>query len=253
MRIVDLREQIQRKTGNLYDTYFTRRISIYVTMAAFALGISANAISALNWFVAIIACLLIGTKTGTWLYIGIACVHLHAVLDSVDGELARLRQRFTIQGLFLEDLCAFTMINGMFLAIGAYVARTQWALWPVVLAVAVVAFGRNAMQVGRRAIIASIASKRKPPMRSAAGPQTLLGLRAFFENTVLHFTNMWVVCTTLIVVEQFTHPRLVMYVYLFFASAVLLKELAVIATYTITDELERQVADLREQARDDST
>lgn len=256
--IADLRERVQRRTSNLYDTWFTRRVSIYVTALLSPLGISANTVSALNCLVAIAACALIGLGRGWQVFVGIGLVHLFAVLDSVDGELARLRQRFSMQGLFLEDLAAYTMINGMFLAVAGYVFQTLDLVWPLLIAVATVAFGRNAMQVSRRAILKSVATRRPIATEvlnrtSDVRPRPATSkLRAFVEHHLLHYTNVWITLTTLIVVEQLAELqeyRLVLIAACFYMCAVLLKEAAVIATYLFTESLEKQVLDVYERAR----
>ncbi len=252
-RIAKLRALVQRKTGNVYDTLFTRRVSIYMTAVLYPLGVSANAVSGFSCLVAIAACGLIGCGQGWQVFAGIACVHLFAVLDSVDGELARLRQTFTLKGLFLEDLCAFTMINGMFLALGGYLVRTQATVWPLAVAVVTVAFGRNAMQVARRAVLGSIASRRRGrAKRSVAAGAQKSRVRNFVENVLLHFTNMWIITTSLILVEELGgvhHLHLVLFAFCFFAVVVLLKELAVVATFLLTDSLDQQLLEVYEQAR----
>jgi phosphatidylglycerophosphate synthase len=249
-RIADLRARAQRKTGNLYDTWFTRRVSIYITAGLYVLGISANTVSAINCVAGIAACALIGLGDGPLLILGVGLVHLFAVLDSVDGELARLRQTFTIRGLFLEDLAAYTMINGMFLAVGGYLLRTQHVVWPLLGAVAVVAFGRNAMQVARRAILKSIATRR-PVVAPPAGSRSSSAMRTFVEKSLLHYTNVWLVMTTAILVEELGglhRTRIVLYVSSAYAILVGLKELAVIATYARGDSLERQLLEVYRDA-----
>lgn len=251
-RIADLRVRAQRHTRNVYDELFTRRVSIYITAVLYPLGVSANAVSGFSCLVAVAACTLIGVGHGWQVLLGVAGVHLFAVLDSVDGELARLHQRFTIKGLFLEDLCAFTMINGMFLALGGYLVRTTGAVWPLALCVLTVAFGRNAMQVARRAVLASVAGKRRieGTLRPAA-PRS--GLRYVVENILLHFTNMWIITTSLVLVEELGglhHLHLVEIALCFFCGIVLLKELAVVATFLVSDSLEQQVLEVYEQAKE---
>lgn len=257
-RIAELRRQAQRRTSNVYDTWFTRRVSIYITAVLYPFGVSANAVSGFSWFVTLASCAMIGLGAGWQVYAGVAGVHLFAVLDSVDGELARLRKTFSLKGLFLEDLCAFTMINGMFLALGGYLARTTGELWPLALAVVTVAFGRNAMQVARRAVLKSVATRR-PVVAEASrsgeivrAPAVLASVRGFVEHHLLHFTNMWIITTTLILIEEvggYHHVHLVLYAFCFFAAAVLLKELAAIATFVFTGALERQCLDVYESAR----
>ncbi len=252
--ITELRARAQRRTSNVYDTLFTRRVSIYITALLAPLGVSANAVSGVNVLVGTAACALIALAEPPWLYVGIALVHLFAVLDSVDGELARLRERYTLQGLYLEDLAAYTMINGMFLAVGCYVHRTQDVMWPLVLAVLIAAFGRNAMQVARRALLKSIMTRRpiRAEVAAIAGASSPSRLREFVEKQLLHYTNVWLVLTTLILVEQlggFQERRLVLLALTGYLVLVALKELAVIATHVRTAALDRELHQIYERTR----
>lgn len=251
-RISELRQTAQRRTTNIYDTLFTRRVSIYVTLVLGSLGVSANAVSAANVLVAIGACCLIGLGSGWQLLLGVGLVHLFAVLDSVDGELARLRRRFTLQGLFLEDLAAYTMIPGFFLAIGAYLQNSRGLTWPLVAVVAVIAVGRNGMQVARRAMLKSIATRRPVTMRTVTGEaREASSARRFVEKQLLHYTNIWVVLSTLVVIEVVAEPKtpLVLYALVTYLALVMLKEAAVIAVYAATDALDRELLGIYERAR----
>lgn len=248
--IAELRRRAQRSTSNLYDTLFTRRVSIYLTALLYPLAVSANIVSAVNILVAFTACLLIGFGSGGCLIAGVLLMHLFAVLDSVDGELARLRQTFSLQGLFLEDLAAFTMINGMFLAVGGYVSRTLHVAWPIALAVIVVAFGRNAMQVARRALLKSIATRRpiSPDLAKEPGGGKS-GLVLFVEKSLLNYTNVWVVLTSAILVEVIGgYGGIVVVPFAAYAILVLFKELAVVATYTATRRLDRELVGIYRNA-----
>ncbi len=255
--IADLRRRAQRSTSNFYDTLFTRRVSIYLTAALHPLGVSANTVSALNCVVAVAACAGIGLGTGWQVMLGVALVHLFAVLDSVDGELARLTQRYSLAGLFLEDLAAYTMINGVWLALGAYLSRTTATTWPLVVAVAIVAFGRNAMQVARRAILKSVATRRPIDPAFAAslarrGAPRSARIRTFVEKHLLHYTNVWVVTTTLIVVEQLGGSggrSLVLPAFVAYAGLVTVKELVAITLLVCGDGLDRQLVDVYAKAQ----
>jgi phosphatidylglycerophosphate synthase len=255
MTIAELRQRAQRRTSNTYDTLFTRRVSIYITAVLYPLGVTANAVSAVNNLVAVAACALIAFGQARWhILAGIGLVHLYAVLDSVDGELARLRRVFTIKGLFLEDLSAFTMINGFWLAIGWFLHRATGDTWPVWLAVVVVAFGRNAMGAARRAINKWFESHRAVPAaadRGAGGDSALGGVRKLVEEHLLHYTNIWIALTTLTAIALYrpvTMLPVVGYVFAFYISAVLAKELAAIAVLARTGELARQASELANHA-----
>lgn len=193
-RIADLRGQVQRRTANVYDTLFTRRLSIYLTVLCARLGMTPNQVSALGAVTGAAACLLMAVGSPAAVLVGVGLLHLYAILDSVDGELARLRQRFTLTGLFLEDLSAYAMINAFNLAIGWRLYAQFDLMWPVVSAVAVAAFGRNVMPVARRAMLKSMLTRR-PHAHAAAmeSPAPQSRLREFIQENVFHTTNQWVV------------------------------------------------------------
>ena len=88
-RIAELRKTVQRKTDNIYDTLFTRRVSVYLTAALASTGITANQVSVIGAVVGLGACAFIAFGSPALQLGGVALLHLYAVLDSVDGELAR--------------------------------------------------------------------------------------------------------------------------------------------------------------------
>lgn len=256
--IADLRARAQRRTSNLYDTYFTRRVSIYVTAVLAPLGVSANTVSAIGCLVAIAACTLLALGDGATLLLGVGLVHLVAVLDSVDGELARLRRTFTLRGLFLEDLCAFTMLNGFAIAVGAYLSRQSGSWVPLALGVGIAAFGRNALQVARRAWLKSIATAR--PLTDAqlallaevpgeAAPRRLDRARALGQ-AITFPTNLWVLLSTAMAIEQLVvlPVRLVWPLAAAVAGLLVAKELATIWVYATTDELDRELVRIYQHA-----
>jgi hypothetical protein len=242
-RIAELRKQVQRKTSNLYDTLFTRRVSIYLTAALAPTGVTANQVSAVAAAVGLGACGLIAFGTPALQLGGVALIHLYAVLDSVDGELARLRRTFTLRGLFIEDLSAYAMINGFNLAVAWYLRRTGAGDWPLVAAVALAAFGRNAMPVARRVILNALAAGR-PPRVAPPAPRPPGRLRVLVEEQLLYQTNLWVVISTLIVVEIVAGRAAgVLPVFAFAVGGLLLKEAAVIVHLVRGDALEHRLAE----------
>ncbi len=241
-RIRELRSRAQRKTSSLYDSFFTRRVSIYVTALLFPLGVAPNAVSLLNAVLGLAAWALIGLNVLP--LAGVLLIHVYAVLDSVDGELARLTRRFSLKGLFLEDHSAYLMINGYWLAIGFYLWRTTGAIWLLLACVALVAFGRQAMPASRRALIKSIETGR--PLdgeggQVAAAPTGLAGLTRFVFIDVLHPTNMWVVTTSVLAIELLwigSHIGLLAVTSAYLALSAV-KELAILFRFVTTDSLDR--------------
>jgi hypothetical protein len=250
-RIRELRSRAQRKTGNLYDSLFTRRVSIYVTSLLYPLGVTPNAVSLINTALGLAAWALIGLDVLP--LAGVLLIHVYAVLDSVDGELARLTRRFSLKGLFLEDHSAYLMISGYWLAIGLYLWRTTGTLWFLMASVALVTFARHAMPAARRALIKSIETGRPLDGEGSdlpAAPAELAGLARFVFIDVLHPTNVWVVTTSVLAIERLwvgSHIGLLAVASAYLALSVA-KELAILFRFLTTDSLDRWLSHLYSRA-----
>jgi phosphatidylglycerophosphate synthase len=198
-RITELRERIQRRTLNVYDTLFTRRVSIYFTIALAPLGVTPNQVSALAALVGGVSCVLIAFGSPALLLVGVGLLHLYAVLDSVDGELARMTQRFSLVGLFVEDLSAYIMINAFNLAVAWRLYTDADMIWPLVAASGIAAFGRNVMPVARRAVLKSIVTRRPPKnLGREDAARARSRFREFVQENVIHATNQWMIVSALL-------------------------------------------------------
>lgn len=262
-RIKELRAIAQRRTGVIYDEVFTRRVSIFFTAALAPLGVTPNQVSVVAFVVGLSACALIAFGAPVQVLVGVGLIHLYAVLDSVDGELARLRKQFSLKGLFIEDLSGYVMINAFAMAAAWYLHRTGREPLPMIAAITLVAFGRNVMATVRRSLIKSIttARPRDPNAEPAnAGSSSGLGSKVppvarrlfqFFDDNVLHLTNMWVVVSSFIAWEAFSGAPVAAteWVYLFFTGLWILKEIGVLALMLRPGALERQLQYLYDAAQ----
>jgi phosphatidylglycerophosphate synthase len=206
MTIAELRARLQPPTTNPYDRFFTRRVSVFVTAALAASNVTANQVSAANVLVGFGSCVLIALARPWTTVAGVLLIHLYAVLDSVDGELARLRQRFSLAGLFLEDLSAFYLIVGFPLAVAIVAERTGSGSVLLVLALIYAAFGRTAMAVARRAVMRSIRTHRPLSGRATPSHRSATGslVQRLVDDHLLNHTNLRVVVSTALVVEIVT-------------------------------------------------
>lgn len=202
--VVDVHD-VQRRGGSLYDRAFTRRVSAHLSAVLLRLGwTNPNAITVLNTLLGLTAWALIAADYLA--YVGIGLIHLYAVLDSVDGEIARATGKASLKGMYLEDHSAYLMINGYWLAMGTYLAGTLDTPWPLFIAVAYVAFGRSAMPAARRAILKAIEGGKRPDLQasgcSAGTRATLAGLTRFALIDLLHPSTIWAVSTTVLLIER---------------------------------------------------
>jgi hypothetical protein len=182
---------------------------------------------------------------GPWLLAGVGCMHLYAVLDSVDGELARWTKRFSLTGLFIEDLSAYVMINAFNLAIGYRIWADTGMAWAPFAAIGIAAFGRNVMPVARRALLKSVFTGR--PVRELAPrgePKAPSKLREFIQENVIHSTNQWVVLSALLALAKFGLAPYALLACAFGAIMALLalKELVGLLRLLRGDQLEYELA-----------
>lgn len=239
---------VQRRGGSLYDRFFTRRVSAHLSAVLLRLGwTNPNAITAVNTVLGLTAWALIAADY--LVYIGIALIHLYAVLDSVDGEIARATGKTSLKGMYLEDHSAYLMINGYWLAMGTYLAGALDTPWPFFIAVAYIAFGRSAMPAARRALLKAIEGGQQPEISRdttstpAVSSSDLGGLSRFFFVHVLHPSSVWAVSTTVLAVERLLtqeHAALLIIIacYALLSS---LKEIAITHRYGLTSGLDRKL------------
>jgi phosphatidylglycerophosphate synthase len=244
--ISDIRRRAQRRTDNLYDTVFTRNISPFLTAVLATLGVSPNTVSFANFFVGVAGCVLIAFATpAIGVAVGVGLIHLYAVLDSVDGEIARLTGSTSLRGMFLEDWSAYALLTCFPLAISLYLQRHGAGLGPVVVAVLYAVLGRNAMPALRRAIV-----QAQPSSWSTISPVAqarLHGWSATVERIVLNPTNIRVVLTSLVLLHLATASltpvvTIMFYVYM---AALLVREGGILWLALQGDLVEREQNRLR--------
>ncbi len=262
-RVAAIRLGAQRKTANLYDTYFTRRVSAYLTAFLLPYRVSPNLVSAINIAIGATLCCLIAFGDRQVVLLGALMFHLYSVLDSVDGELARALGRCSLRGMFLENWSAYLQINGFSLGVGAYLLSAGGGVVPLALALFTAVFGRNAAPVMRRVVLEVLqkrATAEPPPVdpRAAAPPATgsprarcggRTRVRRFVEESLLYQTNVWLVLSSLLVSEALfpaMAPWLVLPAFLFYSFGALLKEAGIVWLALATPYLDHEVSRVAE-------
>lgn len=116
----------KRKRSSIWARVFSRPVSFVFTYIFINLGISANAVSVLSIFDAILACVLI-MLGGTFTYVGIGLFVFWHVLDCVDGNIARVKKESSYGGAFLDAVSGYVAPAFIFLAVGvaAYLTATM--------------------------------------------------------------------------------------------------------------------------------
>lgn len=246
----EIRRVAQRSPDTSYDRWFTRNVSIWFTAILAPFGVSPNAVTLLNLPVGLAGCGLIalGDSPG-WVVAGVVLIHLYAVLDSVDGELARLLDRRSFKGLFLEDWSAYGMVSVFPIAVALYLLSTSGVVWGIVLAVLYASLGRNAMPALRRAIAQTSAASSPElslpirfPEKSRVG-----GWKGRIEGSLLHPTNIRLVLSSLILVEVVAgvFVNIVLFAFLAYIGALLMREAGIVFLVLRGDLAQQEWARLR--------
>lgn len=112
------------------DALINWRFSMRITrmLARRSLGVTPNHVTIVSIMVGLVACWF--AARGTWqaLALGGFLMEVQSILDSVDGELARLRYQYSKLGQWLDNLTDDIVDNLFILAVGAGLGGTWWWL-----------------------------------------------------------------------------------------------------------------------------
>lgn len=113
----------KKKRSSYWARCFSRPLSFPVTYVLINLGLSANVVSIMSMFEAIIACVLIMCG-GTLMYWGVGLFVFWHVLDCVDGNIARVKKQSSYAGAFLDAASGYIAPAFVFLAVGTAAYHT---------------------------------------------------------------------------------------------------------------------------------
>lgn len=108
------------------DIYFYRRLGYVVALAARGLHLSPNLVSVLAGIAGAIGGALIAWPELAW--IGVGLLVAHGVIDSADGQLARMTGQTSELGRILDGLAGYVTYTAFYLALVALV-RHRWGVW----------------------------------------------------------------------------------------------------------------------------
>ena len=119
----EIRSSLSEKKANIETVWgrlFLRRFSYWLTYPVINMGCSANMVSLMSCFVAVIGCVMM--CIGQWGYIwsGIVLLNIWAVLDCVDGNIARCTKKSSLVGEFFDAIGGYVI--SAFVLIGTGVA-----------------------------------------------------------------------------------------------------------------------------------
>jgi hypothetical protein len=110
----------------------SRRISIYLTWLLLHTEVRPNQVTVVTVLLALMGVCLLAAGP-SWVAIwGAICLLGHYFLDKVDGDLARFHQKFSLVGVYLDDVGHSIVYAGILLGLGMHLAqhaRAEQALW----------------------------------------------------------------------------------------------------------------------------
>lgn len=159
----------------LADIYFFRPLGALIAYASRPVGISPTGLTIFGG--------IVGVAAGALMYqpslglLGFALLVLHSVIDSADGQLARLTNRTSELGRILDGVGGYATFTAAYLAIALGVVARGGSYWIFVWAVAAgICTALHAQLYDyHRTVYANVALKARPPEPFG---DTLTGLSA---------------------------------------------------------------------------
>ena len=126
--------KIQKDKCKSFVHYFLRPISFPFGYVFLNLGISANSTTNLSILVEIVGCALLAFGGYKTRIAGVLLILLWAILDCVDGEIARFRKTGSSLGSFLDDLGAIILYALLYLSVGITISiNSDGLLYPLII------------------------------------------------------------------------------------------------------------------------
>jgi phosphatidylglycerophosphate synthase len=124
--------QEKNKEISLVDRFLFRPLSFPVTWAALRMGISAAAVSYFSGLISIAGGIFFAWPSYSFASIGILLFFVFSVLDSVDGNIARVKGKACSLVGWSDAVMVFITYCSFFFASGLYLFwKSSW--WPVLL------------------------------------------------------------------------------------------------------------------------
>jgi phosphatidylglycerophosphate synthase len=99
-----------------------RKISIYITWVFLHTNITANQVTVLSILLVILGTVLLGFPSPVIALCGVLTYLMYHLMDKVDGEIARYYQKFSITGVYLDELGHNLAFAGIFVGLGLHLA-----------------------------------------------------------------------------------------------------------------------------------
>lgn len=115
----------KRRKTSIWARIFSRPLSFLVTYILINLGLTANLVSIISIFEAMLACafFIIGGKL---LPVGVALFLFWDVLDCTDGNIARVKGTSSLIGEYMDAISGYTAPAFIYLSVGVAAFRTTY-------------------------------------------------------------------------------------------------------------------------------
>lgn len=114
-----LPEQRRSEKNNLWGYYVLRKVSYYPTWLLLKVGVSsANKVSWSSVAVGLVGCILLALGNYNLMIMGALLINFWALLDYVDGHIARYNNSSSAYGAFTDALCDYVMSISIFVGAG---------------------------------------------------------------------------------------------------------------------------------------
>ncbi len=116
------------KMEEFLDIYFYHPLGLIFAKIAYKIGLNPNHVSLLSMLIGVIGgIMLISSKTALW---GVALIVFSSVLDSSDGQLARITGTSSLAGRVLDGLICYSAFSDAYAAIAFnYLRQNPGAFW----------------------------------------------------------------------------------------------------------------------------
>ena len=179
--------RIANRQGSWYGRYFVRHFSIYISLACVRLGISANAVT-VAWGVAgLIGSFCMVPHRVSWNLVGFAFWQLWYMGDCVDGEVARLTEKPSLLGLYLDELNHVVVNSTFVLALGLHAYCLSRSVSTLVFTIAIYSLWHWKREIAR-VVNASLVVRGNLPRTSRVGRKSS-AMSYFVRRVVLSFAE----------------------------------------------------------------
>lgn len=164
-----------REIEELVDVYFFRRVGIVFAHLGNALGMSPTGVTWVALAAGAIGGLALASPRYAWF--GVALLVLHGVLDSADGQLARMTGRSTEFGRMMDGVAGYVTHVAMYLGAlaSAFSRGSGWSLVALAAVAGACTVVHAQMYDYHRTMYAAVAIKGQVRAARASTPELVAG------------------------------------------------------------------------------